>query len=175
MTFELDQATLAAITQEVRQCFLDQDAPEYMEMLETGLKNRDGDFKSLLRAAHSLKGGAGVAELFSLKDLSHKLEDILQLLEKGQVQDVDMAWMLLEQGVSEMSLMLSQAKAGHEAEADPELMATLTLFHESQETEVEILETVSNVNSAFASISLQQDLEDSFARGKNYPLMLLGK
>ncbi len=175
MTFELDQATLAAITQEVRQCFLDQDAPEYMEMLETGLKNRNGDFKSLLRAAHSLKGGAGVAELFSLKDLSHKLEDILQLLEKGQVQDVDMAWMLLEQGVSEMSLMLSQAKAGHEAEADPELMATLTLFHESQETEVEILKTVSDVNSAFVSTSLQQDLEDSFARVEELPTDVPGE
>ncbi len=130
------QVRIFACYQEVRRCFLDQDAPEYMEMLETGLKNRDGDFKSLLRAA----------ELFSLKDLSHKLEDILQLLEKGQVQDVDMAWMLLEQGVSEMSLMLSQANAGHEAEADPELMATLTFFHESQETEVETVETVSNVN-----------------------------
>ncbi|MBC6419694.1 MAG: Hpt domain-containing protein [Prochloron sp. SP5CPC1] len=86
MTFQLDQATLQSITQEVRQCFLELDAPEYMKILERGLENRDGDFKSLLRAAHSLKGGAGVSELPSLHNLAHKLEDLLQIMEKGEVQ-----------------------------------------------------------------------------------------
>ena len=180
MTFQLDEATLAAITQEVRQCFLEQDAPEYMEMLENGLQNRDGDLKSLLRAAHSLKGGAGVAQLSSLKELSHQLEDILQLLEKGELQDVEMAWMLLEKGVNEIAFLLNQARAGHEAPADPDLIETLGTFHQLQQIEVETAQTLGtstsktlgahgHTNSSFISSSLQQDLENSFLRVEELP------
>ena len=33
MKFELDEVTLAEMTQEARQCFLDEDAPEYLSVL----------------------------------------------------------------------------------------------------------------------------------------------
>ena len=73
MSSQLDPAILAAITAEARQCFLDEDAPEYIEMLKTGIQDRaNPDFTSLFRAAHSLKGGAGLACLTSLQQLAHK-------------------------------------------------------------------------------------------------------
>ncbi|MGF1542511.1 MAG: Hpt domain-containing protein, partial [Pleurocapsa sp.] len=77
MSSQLDPSILAAITEEARQCFLDEDAPEYLQMLEEGIKQRDSDFTLLLRAAHSIKGGAGLAALDSLQELAHKLEDVL--------------------------------------------------------------------------------------------------
>ena len=40
MSSQLDPAILAAITAEARQCFLDEDAPEYLQMLETGVLRR---------------------------------------------------------------------------------------------------------------------------------------
>ena len=169
MTFQLDQATLQSITQEVRQCFLFQDAPEYMNILERGLENRDGDFKSLLRAAHSLKGGAGVAELPSLNDLAHKLEDLLQIMEKREVQDEELAWLILERGVTEVAFLLDQAGTGQEVQVDPELLQTLAAFQQSQTTVGARTETVNGPNNSFIVTALQQDLEDSFATVEELP------
>lgn len=40
-----------------------------------------------MHAAHSLKGGSAIAELMSLSQLAHKLEDILEILQHNQFCD----------------------------------------------------------------------------------------
>ena len=103
MSSQLDPAILAAITAEARQCFLDEDAPEYLQMLENGFQDRDNpDFTALLRAAHSLKGGAGLASLSSLQQLAHKLEDVLVGLQQGNIAEEELAWALVEKGIDEV-------------------------------------------------------------------------
>jgi chemotaxis protein histidine kinase CheA/CheY-like chemotaxis protein len=126
MSSQLDPAILAAITAEARQCFLDEDAPEYLEMLKTGIQDRaNPDFTSLFRAAHSLKGGAGLACLTSLQQLAHKLEDVLVGLQQGQIAEVELAWALVENSVDEIGFVVSQAHNVDEAIANPELIIAL--------------------------------------------------
>lgn len=74
----LDTAYLDAIVQEARSCFLYEDAPDYLAILEQGMQRLllaycvpiegentasalKGEYTDLMRAAHSLKGKAGIA------------------------------------------------------------------------------------------------------------------
>ena len=126
MSSQLDPAILAAITAEARQCFLDEDAPEYLQMLEQGSQDRiNPDFTALLRAAHSLKGGAGLASLTSLQNLAHKLEDVLLGIQDRSISELELAWALVEKGIDEVSYVLSQARTVDNAIANPELIAAL--------------------------------------------------
>ncbi|WP_019509483.1 response regulator [Pleurocapsa sp. PCC 7319] len=137
MSSQLDPEILAAITAEARQCFLDEDAPEYLQMLEEGIKDPDSpDFTALLRAAHSLKGGAGLASLTSLQHLAHRLEDVLVGIQGEQIAERELAWALIEKGIDEVGFVLSQARTVDDAIANPELITALeALVGTSSETE----------------------------------------
>ncbi len=85
---------LEAIAQESRNCFLYEEAPDYLVILEQGITrlgnpkttvNLDEQYQKLIRAAHSLKGGAGLAGMPALSQLSHKLEDLLIALQEKRV------------------------------------------------------------------------------------------
>ncbi|MEN9265814.1 MAG: Hpt domain-containing protein, partial [Thermostichales cyanobacterium BF4_bins_65] len=80
MVSQLDPQMLATLAQEARQCFLEEDAPDYLATLQRGLGQPNPDYGALMRAAHSLKGGAGLAQLTHLGRLAHLLEDILEAL-----------------------------------------------------------------------------------------------
>jgi chemotaxis protein histidine kinase CheA/ActR/RegA family two-component response regulator len=126
MSSQLDPAILAAITEEARQCFLDEDAPEYLQALQEGLQLRDrADFTTILRAAHSLKGGAGLAALSGLQELSHKLEDVLQLVQQQALEDVDSSWQLIERAVDEIAFVLVQARTIQEVTVDRAIIEAL--------------------------------------------------
>ncbi len=85
---------LEAIAQESRNCFLYEEAPDYLVILEQGIArlgnpkgtiNLDEQYQKLIRVAHSLKGGAGLAEMPALSQLSHKLEDLLIAIQEKRV------------------------------------------------------------------------------------------
>ncbi|MGK7884248.1 MAG: response regulator [Crocosphaera sp.] len=130
MQFELDEITIAQMTQEARQCFLDEDAPEYLSVLETEIDKgyENADFTELLRAAHSLKGGAGIAQLSSIMDLSHSFEDILAILQKQPNARTKEAWKLLDSIVNEITILLHQAHGGKEIFTDAKLLKEVTEF-----------------------------------------------
>ena len=165
MNFKLDQAFVAEITQEARQCFLSEDAPQYLQVLESVLQQgpQAADFTSLLRAAHSLKGGAGLAKLTSLQELAHKLENLIQALAQGQVPELEGAWMLLELSVTEVAFMLHQAQTSLEVVADPELLEALANFERERAPEPVPRQTNKQLDNLVRN-SLKQDLEASFAR-----------
>ena len=166
MSSQLDPEILAAITAEARQCFLDEDAPEYLEMLEQGIADRaNPDFTNLLRAAHSLKGGAGLASLNSLQHLAHKLEDVMLAIQQGQIDELELAWALVEKSIDEIGYVLSQARNVDEAIANPELIVALEALagadlHEASEPEP--TEDTDSNRYAFLHKTLAVDLEDSF-------------
>lgn len=69
------------------------EAPELLQILETGLLNlRDerstAKVHELMRAAHSLKGGAASVELEAIATLAHRLENIFKALYSDTV-DID--------------------------------------------------------------------------------------
>ena len=164
MSSQLDPSILASITQEARQCFLDEDAPEYLQMLEEGIKQRDraADFTSLLRAAHSLKGGAGLASLGSLQELAHKLEDLLVAIQQGKIEEVDFGWSLVEQSVNEIALILSQARTLDRVNANLDLLAALeALVSSSSVAETDL--TPESQDHSLVNNTLTDDLETAFS------------
>jgi chemotaxis protein histidine kinase CheA/CheY-like chemotaxis protein len=167
MSSQLDPAILAAITAEARQCFLDEDAPEYLQMLEQGIIDRaNPDFTNLLRAAHSLKGGAGLASLPSLQHLAHKLEDVMLGIQEGQIAELELAWVLIEKSIDEVGYVLSQARSVDNAIANPELIMALESLagsssnHDLKQSGVE--QNASSSSKALLYNTLTVELEDSF-------------
>ena len=165
MSSQLDPDILAAITAEARQCFLDEDAPEYLQMLAEGFQDHNSvDFTALLRAAHSLKGGAGLASLSSLQNLAHQLEDVLVALQQDKIAETDLAWALVEKSIEEIEFVLSQARTVDDAIANPELLVALSaLIGDEQQTEATAEDDASNSDSDFLRNTLIKDLESSFA------------
>ncbi|MGF1587882.1 MAG: response regulator [Pleurocapsa sp.] len=164
MSSQLDPTILAAITAEARQCFLDEDAPEYLQMLNSGFNDRaNPDFTALLRAAHSLKGGAGLASLNSLQHLAHKLEDVLVGLQQSQIGEIELAWALVEKSIDEVGYIISQARSVDEAIANPELMIALeSLVGSNSATEEFSDSEFGGDNHDLIRSTLTEELENSF-------------
>ena len=94
----LDANILAQIAEEARSCFLDEDAPEFLRILKEGIadlrstfeqddftiENLPPIYQELGRAAHSIKGGAGMAEMPVISKLAHKMEDLFEALQNNQ-------------------------------------------------------------------------------------------
>jgi chemotaxis family two-component system sensor histidine kinase/response regulator PixL len=82
--------------------FFIEEAPELLQMIETGLLNlKEERSKStvheIMRAAHSIKGGAASVELNTIKILSHRLEDIFKALyDETVIIDDDLETLLLQ-------------------------------------------------------------------------------
>ena len=87
-THSLSPQQLEAITQESRLLFLEEEAPENLAILKQGIADlitkkksvNSSEYTTLIRAAHTLKGGAGIAQLPLLCQLAHQLEDLLEKL-----------------------------------------------------------------------------------------------
>jgi chemotaxis protein histidine kinase CheA len=72
-----------------------EEAKEHLDTLENGLVDLKSTMKDpeslqeMFRAAHSVKGGAAMLGLDSIKTTSHRLEDCFKLLKDGPVKQVD--------------------------------------------------------------------------------------
>lgn len=112
---------------EIRLQFLDE-AQEYVTTLETcllGLANTlDADtVNEALRAAHSIKGGAGLMGFQVLSDLAHRLEDGLKVLKVKRSQinpDANLEQQLL-QAVDCLTQVIASNR--HQSPPDPDWLA----------------------------------------------------
>lgn len=82
--------------------FFKQEAPEFLQNIETGLLSLRSDrstnnIHSLMRAAHSIKGGSASLNLEGIKTISHQLEDVFRALYRfeGEI-DVDVEGLLFQ-------------------------------------------------------------------------------
>ncbi|HEY9808032.1 MAG TPA: response regulator [Halomicronema sp.] len=79
---------LEAITEQSRLLFLEEEAPENLAILKQGIFNlitkqqslSSKEYTVLIRASHTLKGGAGIAQLPKICHLAHQLEDLFEQL-----------------------------------------------------------------------------------------------
>lgn len=84
----LSPQQLEAITEQSRLLFLEEEAPENLAILKQGIFDlitkeqslSSTEYTVLIRAAHTLKGGAGIAQLPKISRLAHQLEDLLEQL-----------------------------------------------------------------------------------------------
>lgn len=102
------------------------EAREQLEAMEAGLMqleqgDRDPEIiNAVFRAAHTIKGGAGVVEIPSVEKFTHVLENVLDRLRNGEIEvSGDMVSALL-QGCDHIGALLGVVQAG-ELEPDEEL------------------------------------------------------
>lgn len=107
--------------QQVRQRFLEESG-EYFEQMEQvllGLPIADSPGQQLdiaMRAAHSLKGGAGMMGFTPMAQVAHDLEDFLKILRARKLSvDTELETLLL-QGVDCLKLVQQQLSAGLRAD-----------------------------------------------------------
>ncbi len=181
----LDAASLEAITQEIRTCFLYEDAPDHLAILEEGIRqlrsgrgdsailpystNLQADYATLMRAAHSLKGGAGIAQLLTLSRLAHELEDLLEALHQGRVQDQEHAYELLSLGVDQISGLIAASTSGKEGAvavvAETTLLPIITaLDNFLQGLQQNTPSDASFLDPYFLKTAIEVDLEDCLQR-----------
>ncbi|AFY62688.1 hybrid sensor histidine kinase/response regulator [Synechococcus sp. PCC 6312] len=167
----LNAADLDAITREARLCFLQEDAPEYLGMLEQGVQalTRQAQpslaaYSELMRAAHTLKGGAGIAQLPDLQQVAHRLEDLLEALHQGRARDYSTAHELLALGVEEIHGLVVAATEAQSPQQDPNrnaLLQALDQFLNDLPSEALPQKTSSTGISPIVQAVLTTDLEDS--------------
>jgi type IV pili sensor histidine kinase/response regulator len=174
-----DAATLAAITAEARQAFLEEDAPECLQQLTVGFQSlervlnsagqsqqRQKLIQDMGRAAHSLKGGAGMSALTPLQTLCHRLEDLFEALEQGRVEDKSMAVGLIAMTIEETQAMVELANSGRLQDTDepPELALALGEFLEACQPQPSQEEGPVGDVSQFVRTSLTVELEACLER-----------
>ncbi|MEN9215910.1 MAG: response regulator [Gloeomargarita sp. HHBFW_bins_162] len=116
-----DSDTLASLMAEARQGFLEEEAPQYVDILRQGILAPQWDYEKLMRAAHTLKGGAGTFQLSALQHLAHHLEDLLELM--GQ-RSIPAGEPLVRRGVEEVAWLLDNVN-NPSITGDPELLAAI--------------------------------------------------
>jgi type IV pili sensor histidine kinase/response regulator len=182
----LDSSSLDLINQEVRNCFLYEDVPDYLVALEQNIELLLGNdrnlsaaeqkpiYQELMRIAHSLKGGAGIAQLFNLSRLAHQLENLIEALEKEQITDLRSAQDFLAEGVELINLLVTAALRGGDAEETKEA-ESLTIFQELEsflqeqvgtcQDDAELkLEDNNSPNLFLLKTALEVDLEECLQR-----------
>jgi type IV pili sensor histidine kinase/response regulator len=174
----LDAATLEAITQEARTAFLEEDAPLCLTLLLEGLPKLEiaiatdqsteycqPIYKNLGRAAHSLKGGAGMAVMPTLNQLCHRMEDLFEALEQGRVEDNITAFGLLSLATEEVQTLIDAAIAG-QTDNQPEQLEITVALEQFLETLGEAGEIADNHDApdSFIAIALGVELESCLVR-----------
>lgn len=82
--------------------FFIEEVPELLEIIETGLLTLRGErdtnkIHEIMRAAHSIKGGAASVGLEAIKTIAHQLEDIFKVLYNPEIDiDTELETWLLE-------------------------------------------------------------------------------
>ncbi|MDI6746134.1 MAG: chemotaxis protein CheA [Rhodocyclaceae bacterium] len=112
------------------------EAREQLEAMEAGLMqleqgDRDPEtINAVFRAAHTIKGGAGVVEIHSVERFTHVLENVLDRLRNGEIEvSGDMISALLA-GCDHIGALLGVVQAGT-PEPDEELKAAGKAITES--------------------------------------------
>ena len=175
----LDAASLETIIQEIRTCFLYEDAPDHLAVLEQGIRqlrsnsvHSQAEYDALMRAAHSLKGSSGLAQLSTLSRLAHKLEDLLEALHQGRVQQREAAYELLSASVEQISNLIAHATSGNAATVivETSLLSAIAALEDflqglPQNKQSDLKEVDSNLlatpEADFLKIALEVDLANS--------------
>lgn len=185
----LDSPAIANINPEARHCFLHEEAPECLLALEQGIQclsskaatqeNLSAAFPDLIRAAHTLKGGAGIVGLQQLSHLAHYLEELLIALNDGRVPHLPSAYELLSLSLDPIGDLLVSSWNGNESQTSDRrlqnLIVTLDRFvqdlpppiQESWEEEgagKEFPNTTDSPVNSFVKTALEVDLEDCLQR-----------
>ena len=98
-----------------------QESREQLAEMEAGLlaleanPEETGDINAIFRAAHTIKGGAGVVECSYLESFTHKVENLLDQLRDGRLSPSEMRISLLLDCADHIGLLLDALEQGETA------------------------------------------------------------
>ena len=99
--------------------FFKQEAPEFLQTIETGLlclreDRSTANIHSIMRAAHSIKGGSASLNFEGIKTIAHQLEDVFRSLYRfeGEI-DADVEGLLLQAYDCLRVPLMDQLQSGH--------------------------------------------------------------
>lgn len=157
--------------------FFKQEAPEFLQTIETGLLSLRNDFStnnihSIMRAAHSIKGGAASLNFEGIKSIAHRLEDIYRSLYRyeGEI-DADVEGLLLQAYDCLRIPLLEQIQTGRYNEqsaiesAEP-IFEVLSLYFGSVDEDAE-LPTAAELGVDIVQIVFDGDVQQGILRLKN--------
>lgn len=119
-----------------------EESEEHLNEMEQLLLQLNSDYpdpealNSIFRAAHSIKGGAGIFGFDSLVGLTHILENILDLLRKGTITLVNTDIDIFLQAVDELKLLLEGCKTNSAADTThvQDVLSALASISSRQQT-----------------------------------------
>lgn len=109
-----------------------EEAREHIGKLNDGLlhlEKNPGDVETLnaiVRAAHTVKGGARMLKLTGITTTAHKLEDALDALRAGRLKQSRQGFDLLFKGIEAITNLVEGTAGGGEPEADEALLDKLS-------------------------------------------------
>ena len=157
--------------------FFKQEAPEFLQIIETGLLSLREDrstanIHSIMRAAHSIKGGSASLNLNGIKTIAHQLEDVFRSLYRfeGEI-DADIEGLLLQAYDCLREPLMDQLQSGHYesaaaiAAAEP-VFDVLKLFFGEIDEDVE-LPTSAELGVDIVQIVFDGDVQQGILRLQN--------
>jgi len=157
--------------------FFKQEAPEFLQIIETGLLSLREDrstanIHSIMRAAHSIKGGSASLNLNGIKTIAHQLEDVFRSLYRfeGEI-DADVEGLLLQAYDCLREPLMDQLQSGHYesaaaiAAAEP-VFDVLKLFFGEIDEDVE-LPTSAELGVDIVQIVFDGDVQQGILRLQN--------
>lgn len=142
----------------IYQIFL-QEALALLEQIEVSLQeflydNRLPKIEDLVRAAHTIKGGAGLLNLSEIQTVAHRLENVYSSLRQEHLRtDSELAQLLVQAQEYLQSIILTQFQIGQYDEANSTLVEVESVFAQLEakldcnlNAEANLLTTQSNVD-----------------------------
>lgn len=157
--------------------FFKQEAPEFLQTIETGLLSLREDFSTnnihaIMRAAHSIKGGSASLNLEGIKTIAHQLEDVFRSLYRfeGEI-DADLEGLLLQAYDCLRLPLMDQLQSGHYEEASAietaePIFEVLKLYLGDTDEDVE-LPTAAELGVDIVQIVFDGDVQQGISRLQN--------
>jgi len=142
------------------------EVPGLLAELETGLRRLRQDhsvpaYYRLLRAAHSLKGGAASVSMYGIQTLAQCLEDVFQTLLTQPDRDIESIEDLLLQGFDCLRLPLSQWLKTGVCDSDFALRRAKTIYKQLTDILGPVPATIKPVTSTDLEVNVEQAIFDN--------------
>jgi len=123
---DYDQELVASYIQESMEHLASIES-DLVELERQGAGREDALINKIFRAAHSIKGGAGFFDFNVIKELAHKLENVLDLIRSGKmVPNPEIVTMLLR-GFDRLSALIAAPNNSETADISDELVGLIGL------------------------------------------------
>ncbi|VFQ44283.1 hybrid sensor histidine kinase/response regulator [Desulfoluna butyratoxydans] len=114
MIFE-DDDTLRMYVEESLEHLSDIES-DLLAIEEAGLENGEELINNVFRAAHSIKGGAGFMGLTTVKELSHNLENVLNMMRNGELDPAPAVISTLLTAFDKLTDLVNNIETSNEAD-----------------------------------------------------------